>query len=389
MRRLLLSVLALIALALCYVPRAKALPDGTIIQDGWLVRADMPTARSDFIPVVVNNQLYVAGGCTSPQLINGTCFTITNVLEQYDFASNKWATMAPMPRDRTRYAATAYQDLIFILGGRDINDKTVQEVDVYSITNNSWSTYFQADGLMTFSDPLAFTIGSKIYVTGGYDDQYHTRSATFVLDMANNNNNFKFLQGVVPDRHFAFGDIGGAVVNGKAYLYGGWNQTDFCNPQNAMESYDPTTNTWTVLSPSIFGRGDMGITAIRNQIYVAGGETKAQPCTLPYGADSYSIPVGQVSIYDTITDTWTVWSSIAFPRFRFGAAAYGTILYDIGGMGPYQNYSYGAAFPVLSDLLAKNTTTPPGRGDSSRLTHHSIISIGLIAASAMLLAFTF
>lgn len=321
----------------------------------------MPTARSDFVPVTVGGYFYIAGGCITPQSISGSCSAISAVLERYSFAADSWQTMTPMPRNRTRYNAAAFNNSIYYIGGRDIFDNIVSPIDIYNIPTNSWSTIVLQQPI-SFSDGWAFAIDSVIYVSSGWTSDYQAIASTFVLNLttADQQANPTLVSGLVPDRHYAVGDIGGAVIGRRAYLYGGWNATNFCSPQSVLEMYDADNNTWTVLPGSPLGRGDMGIAVIGTNILVSGGEEKSTPCDPTiFAANAHSVPTGDVEQFDTLLQTWAVLTPIAFPRFRFGTVASGTKIYNVGGMTPVTNYTsglyQGMYFPVVSNVFEKDT----------------------------------
>ena len=89
--------------------------------------------------------------------------------------------------------------------------------------------------------------------------------------------------------------VGGSVVtlNGKIYLAGGY-YVESGTPihQKLLEMYDPTSNTWTSLSPMSTNRGSTATTVMNGKIYVIGGE------------DGSGL-LDTVEIYDPSTGNWS------------------------------------------------------------------------------------
>ena len=62
------------------------------LTDSWVTKAPILTNRAYAQAGEINGKIYVVGGCTNSDCRVG----VTNVLEQYDPASNTWTSMAPM-----------------------------------------------------------------------------------------------------------------------------------------------------------------------------------------------------------------------------------------------------------------------------------------------------
>lgn len=92
----------------------------------------------------------------------------------------------------------------------------------------------------------------------------------------------------------------------KVYVLGGFVASNFCNASNVMESYDVSTNTWTIEKSMIYARGDAAAGTMGNNIFAIAGETKdpTDPsCTI-------SKPVPYVSRYNLLSDKWQIEASI-------------------------------------------------------------------------------
>ncbi len=83
---------------------------------------------------------------------------------------------------------------------------------------------------------------------------------------------------------------GSAVLDGKWYVVGGWDNTIW-DEVGTLEAYDPSTKTWSTLAGMPTPRSDMVVAAINGKLYVVGGYNDGHR--------------SEVEIYDPVTDTWT------------------------------------------------------------------------------------
>lgn len=117
---------------------------------------------------------------------------------------------------------------------------------------------------------------------------------------------------------------GVAALDGKVYVAGGQRTDTGVVPgpaTNALEVYDPATNTWANLPAMPTARMGLTLTAWGGKLYAMGGRT-----------DGYSISaVGTVEIYDPVTGLWRTGTPMPTPRFHAGAAATGSAIVVAGG----------------------------------------------------------
>jgi N-acetylneuraminic acid mutarotase len=310
----------------------------------WLEESPMTQSRSDFVAVEVGNFIYCAGGCVANQATSGFCPQISNTFEKYNSQLNQWTTLPAMPRPRYRYAAATVNDKIYYVGGRNLSqcgefDCLIEEVDVYNIVTNSWST-LAPQSVNIPSDAAAFAIGTKVYVSGGYTLDYLSLPSTLVLDASLTS---PMLQaGVVANRSFDAGDSGAESINGKGYVFGGFTSSNnFCTPLTTMEIYDPSNNQWSVARAFVHGRGDMASAVVDGKLWVIGGETKVT-CNV-------SDPVNDVEFYDPSSNTWKDATSTPQDSFRFSGGAYKSTLFVMGGQG---NVASGGYYPVQNKVYS-------------------------------------
>jgi hypothetical protein len=116
--------------------------------------------------------------------------------------------------------------------------------------------------------------------------------------------------------------FGVAVVEGKIYAIGGGTDTIV----GTNEMYDPATDMWTTKQPMPTPRHSFGIAVYQNKIYVIGGTIG------PGIAVGESLLTGATEVYDPITDTWEIKTSMPTPRQGLEANVVSDKIYLIGGV---------------------------------------------------------
>ncbi len=130
----------------------------------------------------------------------------------------------------------------------------------------------------------------------------------------------------MPSKRFG---VAASVVNGKIYVFGGQNDDHYGegvtrNALNTVEEYDPTTDTWIPKAPMPTARMDLASTAYNGKIYVFGGEKG-------WGANGYGFGFSNaVEAYDPSTDTWTTKASMNTPRSGLASSVLDGKIYVLG-----------------------------------------------------------
>jgi N-acetylneuraminic acid mutarotase len=114
---------------------------------------------------------------------------------------------------------------------------------------------------------------------------------------------------------------GAAVVDGKIYVAGG-------RPPGGSDFavYDPALDQWTVLPNLPTQRNHLGMGAIDGKVYVAGGR---------FGGGFNSERTDALEIYDPATNTWTSGARLLSPRGGVASVEANGCLFVIGGEGNY------------------------------------------------------
>ena len=142
MRLSVLSLLMLLRAREAFAQVSSAVSDATFNSSGnvftWtLSKTALPTNISDHTATLINNQVYIAGGCndTEGNVYNATvgsfsCLSVGQNFWLFDVETQAITILPDLPSPRYRHAAAAMNGQIWIMGGRDVVDNIITTVDV-------------------------------------------------------------------------------------------------------------------------------------------------------------------------------------------------------------------------------------------------------------------
>lgn len=132
-----------------------------------------------------------------------------------------------------------------------------------------------------------------------------------------------------------------SVVNGKIYVIGGIGG-EAATMLDAVDEYDPATNTWTSKSHLPTARWGCSSDTVDGKIYVMGG------CATFQG-----VALASLEIYDPVLDKWETGSNMPTGRIGFGSCVVNGKIYAIGG----RDADPGGNFLVTMDVYDPSTDT--------------------------------
>ena len=133
----------------------------------------------------------------------------------------------------------------------------------------------------------------------------------------------------------------GAVVDGKLFLFGGFNTNDFVSSTSQRVSiYDPATNTWKRVGDMPTKLTHSPAVVDGHNVYFIGGYDGLHPQN--YGTST-------VWKYDTLKDTWTTFVSLPVPKGAGAAALLGREIHFFGGMNQNRTINSGDHFVLNLD----------------------------------------
>lgn len=319
----------------------------------WVLRAPMPTKRSDASAGTVGNKIIIAGGCDTDQICPQDldvciCTSVTSKAEAYLPDVDQWTTLPSMPQARFRHASAVVGNNLYVLGGRDVNDTIIQSLDVYHSDTNTWET-LPSSSIWTdaSSDLVAVSIGSYIYAISGYTQDYSTKATVSIFDT----NSLEWQPIQLPSMIVSRGDACAVVIDQLIYVFGGFNDQNFCSALDSLEVFDTVSNKWSTKHHLDQPRGDAACGSLHGEFHAIAGEQKDNITQ----CSKYDIPIGHVEHYHPSTDTWTEETPIENVRFRFIGSSYGNTFYVFGGQSGLDKASL--KYPVLNTVESWEDTT--------------------------------
>ena len=98
------------------------------------------------------------------------------------------------------------------------------------------------------SDEGTFVYDDKIFVGGGYDENYTSYATVDILDPSSGTWTYAKSSTTTASMSDSRGDFGFVEIKSKFYTFGGWSSDDWCSPRTSAEVYDPSTDEWTSLA---------------------------------------------------------------------------------------------------------------------------------------------
>lgn len=273
----------------------------------WQALAPLPAPRQEHGVAELGGKLYVVGG------MNGAGITLSSVLA-YDIAADRWTEVAPLPQPIHHPGVAAVAGKLYVLGGFNlVTPAFVALGDVYEYdpAANSWRERSAMPAGSERGAAAVAALDGRIYVAGGQRNLQATPDF-HVYDPATDQ------WTVLPNLPTAREHVSGAALDGRFYAIGGRS-----GPLHGeVEAYDPATQQWSTRAalPTPRGGGAAGVVAGR--ILMVGGEGDESS---PRGV------FAQTESYDPTRDRWSTLTPMALPRHGMGAAGYGGRLHVPGG----------------------------------------------------------
>ena len=238
-------------------------------------------------------------------------------------------------------------------------------------------------------------IGNSLYVTHGYNPSSGDNASAFVYDISKNT------WAPIASAQVIRSELVGVcfVEDGKAKVFAIAGRT---GSGDAVEAYDPGTNTWSSRPSVPTPRGGLGAAwdPATNTIYVFGGRPNGSPhsgtplavneaydvmnrtwsrkaplpvptmgiySTVYYSGKIYVIGGfdgtavrNLVQIYDPATDSWSAGAPMPTPRSNLVAGICGQYIYAIGGYNGSSNLATNEAYDPVSDKWIAGQPPLPG-----------------------------
>jgi N-acetylneuraminic acid mutarotase len=269
----------------------------------WSTAASMPTPRSSFRAVAVNDKIYALGGGV-------------NVNEEYDPLMDSWQTKTPMPTSRRCFAAVEYEGKIYCFGGHYETGRYLDATEVYDPYTDKWET--KASLPTPRSQLCASQVDGKIYVMGGFVNP-HTGQISNLTEVYEVATDTWTNRAPMPIGEYAHNSVS---IGNKIYVVG-----------SALQIYDCEKDAWDIGARPLHYSDSSGVAATSGvnaplSIYVIGGET------------GYMEATNLTQIYDPQTNSWTTGASMPTARQSLGLAVVNDVFFAMGGIYPQYQVPY-------------------------------------------------
>jgi len=232
-------------------------------------------------------------------------------IERYNLRTDKWTQVAAMSGRRLQFGVAVLEDKLYVVGGRD-GLKTLNTVECYCPRSKRWTT---VPSMSTHRHGLGVSVlEGPLYAVGGHDGWSY-------LSTAERWDPVTRVWSAICPMSTPRSTCGVAVVGRKLIAVGGRGGNECLS---SVESYDPHTNRWTLMTPMTKRRGGVGVAVLNDLLYAVGGHDA--PNSSPT-----AVKLSCCERYDPSTDSWTVLSSMSFPRDAVGVSVLGDKVYAVGG----------------------------------------------------------
>ncbi|XP_061529045.1 LOW QUALITY PROTEIN: kelch-like protein 22 [Phycodurus eques] len=228
---------------------------------------------------VLNNFVYLIGGDR-----NTSGFRAETCCWRYDPRHNSWCSIQPLQHQHADHCVCVVGGHIYSIGGRDYT-RELCSVERYNPHTNTWE--FISPLLREVYAHAGAVLDGKIYITCGRRKRTYLRE-TYCFDPAANN------WTACADGPVERAWHGMAAVNGRLYVIGGSNDARG-DRRDVLQTacFEPSDNSWTLLSPLPAGHGEPGIAVLDGRIHVLGGRSHNKGNRVKY-----------VHVFNTDTDEW-------------------------------------------------------------------------------------
>ena len=233
--------------------------------DYWTAKASIPNSaglsKSTCVKLNNGNVLLFGGSQNSstPQ---------SNKVYQYDITADSWSVLSDLPNSlgREQMQSTLVNDSIILLtGGLSTISSALEYPTTNYLYNTNTNTFTLAGdipiGVVNHTSTLLSN--GEVLITGGFDGSA-ARNEVHVYNLQNGWRTLPSTLSVAVSAHRAL------LVNGKVYIYGGFNIPLF-EFSDKLDVYDPALDAITPLTTGPLACSQFAMVAFNSDILIAGG----------------------------------------------------------------------------------------------------------------------
>jgi N-acetylneuraminic acid mutarotase len=311
----------------------------------WTAVSPAPSKRTEVVAASLDGKIYVMGGFTELSFSNLGSFTISDLVEVYDAATDKWKEAAALPAGLHHAAAAAIGGQLYVVGGFSKKLLSVWHplatLYIYDPMSNAWT---EGPPMPSPRGALAaVALDGKLYAIGGYDGNGNT-GAVEVYDPATQRWAGRAPL-PTPRDHLA-----AAVIDGRIYASGGRRDLDYHKNLAVTEVYESTADRWTKAPDLPTPRSGIAAGVVGKTLYVVGGE----------GPDG---TFRNNEAFRPDLNQWQTMAAMPTGRHGLGAAVVQDRLYVLSG-GPKPGGSFSNLTEVFDPPVRLDSDAPRGQKTS-------------------------
>ncbi|XP_033114701.1 kelch domain-containing protein 8A-like [Anneissia japonica] len=311
----------------------------------WESLPPMPTKRTFSSATIVNNQLYVIGGCDKDGKPLDTVESLNLTKKK------KWQRLLNLSCSRAQPAVVTVGNKIIVIGGVSADQSPLDNVDAYDVEKKTWTA------LKSLEEKLMGVVtcvhNNNVIVIGGMKLNTEPSEKCRVYDIDKN------LWLTLPDmptaRYAAFAHLKGD----KLYVFGGRQGKSACTVVEMLDLAEKPTPKWVKLADIPHARVFPSYTVTETHIYSYGG-LQQQPKEFVDTFEAYDIEKGE----------WSTLENMPSKHGDFAGGVVGGMVIASGGLGPQQKpFQDTSVFNPSSGAWEIGPECPAGRSSATTLMH--------------------
>ncbi|KAL9979241.1 hypothetical protein ACROYT_G016873, partial [Oculina patagonica] len=220
----------------------------------WLLLPAMPDSFTDHDAAVCGGILYVVG----MRII----FGLNSMISSFNPKQKKWNSIEKSNRISKGCSVTTFNEMLFVTGG----EYNLNRALIYNPVLDEWKEV--APMKTGRAGHCSVVLQKQIYVIAGHNSNTCHNSVECYNPSTDQ---WKTIPSISNPRRFA----AAATSRGKIVVVGGYSDmSDSLTTEASCETFDPSTNEWSLVTSPAFPRAACGIVSMDDIIYLVGGRNE-------------------------------------------------------------------------------------------------------------------
>ena len=147
-----------------------------LIEKKWYDFSRLPFPKKDFSAEVINNEIYIFGGCNHDNVYND--------IWKYSNINKQWCLVGLLPINICSYSLIRKKGLLYLIGGMTDNfkvSKSIWNIEVNNIENVYWNKITDIPESLSYF--MSVTDNESIYIMGGFNNRYISKKNVYKFDL--------------------------------------------------------------------------------------------------------------------------------------------------------------------------------------------------------------